>query len=1505
MKQAYSIYNDFSKGLITDSNNINQDPNTATKLDNFIINNNGTISKRKGLEVEGSFDTQIELPEELKNKNINTYVWHNVKNQNISLFVVQVGERLYFYEYSEDIASMKFADEINLIDFLTSARLLFEDLKLTFTEIKGRLLCTHSQVTPFYIDFIDGEIKTHIIDDLAVRDYYGVEDGLGLFDRPTEITKEHLYNLYNQGWDAWMVYSVRYWLEFFPSNADIVNHYYKSTLDGRYSLLRRYAPEYVSKNIPRYTLNDDEFQKYNDIYDQAQITDPVAPGDLSLSLPYNDVGEYYTKLDQAYGADLIDFFKMREVTNDFQAPKGRVIKSLYAPEDVTNIVNRPIVEAPPAGIDRTKFNEFNILNNILDVFFDVDTQTIKLVVELDKEHGMYGSFSESGTCVVNATFGHYNELEQKMQGDNGNYRLTEFEYHYKVQNLTKRKELVNYRLDEGLWYSDGNGSTNDMEVFKKKFDDEIPYRETFSYPLTQKYHFITSNLTNEPKDYKCFIYTNNLYSQKGIAQTRRSMNEEHLRVTDYTSKPLDTYGCVAPLFGTSLELTTHSYYASTTLRSYGYTDFSDVTQNASGTAVVPAYSSFDMITYNTTAFDWQQVKRKNVTAPKILDMEIIDATCLFEALSTKKGILHIPLSVIENRPADWLMNVSKEGELLCYNDLYNTMRIKFSQNLYDKQKLVYENMKRDEYASKKLDEEYANNNDFFGVKRICAVNNMEPKYLNGTIDENNSSAYQRRTRFSIVVELDKEFIDRNVSALATQNPEHKPYIDYINVVSGDYTKYSSNDLFNNKRVLIPTKYRMISNGVSNVTTSAEWGDYYSDYQRHLTLNGQVITTKPLDELPDYYNFNITTVENNSQVPYSTTRSLYVNSVHIEGENSALDLGSFYMYPNYNEIDLGNTRAKYANAHKLMCYVNRSAENDALLISKGWKKISRWDTDTLSNNFATTGSPEVFDSYEMPTYNGTSDSATGYVRYDSNIPVDERPTPYDFMETHIEDMILNMTKSQRACWNEELQVQFVGYKYLIFTIEPYENSNVYTDVDETIFENDTTNEFPFITERNGMIVNLHEIMNMKFSIDKTISRAEITARQRFYRNEWTWEMDGEQDEVQTPAVDPDNLEFENVAEEFRPNCSASFSGRVFYGGINCNKYTNSVFYSRIITENIDKEIGKCYSQNDPTTRYLNQPLATDGGYISIDDAGEILGMGVVGGILCVVCSNGVWGISGSDGYFTATNQFVKKLSNIGCISRESIKVVEDSLVYASEYSLNVLQLNNLNADLTPTDVTKNRINDLYNSIPMSSKEYIKTIYDKVKGIIYFLYNNGETDTRDPVYNSVLIFNISKQSFFTFSFGESDYLIKDGFINEFNYTDDMRLKLVCMNDETVSFYEFKDETFYDFSNSGYTAELVTSSQIVESPTNLLTGGNLITHLLNKENSSCVVSVDYDFKHSKKTTKPVEVYKNKEGKEIVYNRVMLKGDGRNININYTSGFGKDCNILGFEMNYNVVVK
>ncbi len=221
---------------------------------------------------------------------------------------------------------------------------------------------------------------------------------------------------------------------------------------------------------------------------------------------------------------------------------------------------------------------------------------------------------------------------------------------------------------------------------------------------------------------------------------------------------------------------------------------------------------------------------------------------------------------------------------------------------------------------------------------------------------------------------------------------------------------------------------------------------------------------------------------------------------------------------------------------------------------------------------------------------------------------------------------------------------------------------------------------------------------------------------------------------------------------RPSVCAFFAGRVFYAGINASGFNSNIYFTQIV-ERLE-QYEQCYQVNDPTSEDLFDILPSDGGVISIPEAGTIYKMFTVPGGLCVFAANGVWYITGSIGVgFTTTDNAVLKVADIGSISGTSfVNVSGYPCWWNSEGIYMMVAQGNLPSI---ESLTYNTFKTFYDDIPISSKRYAKGFYNKTDGQVRWIYRSTSTTqlTNTYEYDRILNFNVRTKAFYPWTISSS--------------------------------------------------------------------------------------------------------------------------------------------------------
>lgn len=267
--QSESAYNNFVKGIITEAGPLTFPENASLDELNFVLQRDGSRKKRLGLDYETDyvlkstgFGTSV-----LSNTSVSFHRWDYPKgNLTISLGIVRVANKLWFVNLLNPSPSTEFmngGDPLTIIGLSTG--------RIDTAYINNDLILVGDDLAyPIKLSY------DHTLDEVSystirikIRDFFGIDDYLDVSERPTTLSKAHLYNLKNQGWNdniqvkdydtdsdyAGGVGAIDYTYEkqgWYPSNADI--WYY-----GRHeNPNKKTFGYYVSNELKKNSLNNSQ-----------------------------------------------------------------------------------------------------------------------------------------------------------------------------------------------------------------------------------------------------------------------------------------------------------------------------------------------------------------------------------------------------------------------------------------------------------------------------------------------------------------------------------------------------------------------------------------------------------------------------------------------------------------------------------------------------------------------------------------------------------------------------------------------------------------------------------------------------------------------------------------------------------------------------------------------------------------------------------------------------------------------------------------------------------------------------------------------------------------------------------------------------------------------------------------------------------------------------------------------------------------------------------------------
>lgn len=295
---------------------------------------------------------------------------------------------------------------------------------------------------------------------------------------------------------------------------------------------------------------------------------------------------------------------------------------------------------------------------------------------------------------------------------------------------------------------------------------------------------------------------------------------------------------------------------------------------------------------------------------------------------------------------------------------------------------------------------------------------------------------------------------------------------------------------------------------------------------------------------------------------------------------------------------------------------------------------------------------------------------------------------------------------------------------------------------------------------------------------------------------------------------------------RPSAIAFFAGRVFYAGCNADGYANKIFFTQVIKST--EQFGRCHQLNDPTNKDLFDLLATDGGFVSIPEAGRILKLVSIQTSLIVFATNGVWVITGNQNIgFSAGDYAVRKISSIPAVSASSFVDVEGLPCwwnYDGIYIVSQVGDTNYSGGVKIDSLTQMSIRTFFKEeIPVASKLYARGSYNQLNKEISWTYRSSAITNFEDNYafDRVLTYSTINQSFYPWSFGGNVKIhgvtsqrtrgtfrqTVSGTRTDVTSMQGSVSKFVVSSSGNLSFAETKNSGYLDFGTTDYTSYLVT--------------------------------------------------------------------------------------------------
>jgi hypothetical protein len=204
------------------------------------------------------------------------------------------------------------------------------------------------------------------------------------------------------------------------------------------------------------------------------------------------------------------------------------------------------------------------------------------------------------------------------------------------------------------------------------------------------------------------------------------------------------------------------------------------------------------------------------------------------------------------------------------------------------------------------------------------------------------------------------------------------------------------------------------------------------------------------------------------------------------------------------------------------------------------------------------------------------------------------------------------------------------------------------------------------------------------------------------------------------------------EKNRPSAVEFYASRVWYAGVESAFVTgqegdsnnSNIWFSQILTDN--RRAGRCYQDGDPVDEESNALLPNDGGVVRIPEIGVIKQLISTQQYLLVFADNGVWSISGAlDSGFTADDFQVRKISDIGVLSPNSVVRAEGNVFYWSDGGIYVASPEQVSGTMGVQNLSETTIQTFFNDIPYQNKKFVWGNYDPFSRKVSWAFSNLTT------------------------------------------------------------------------------------------------------------------------------------------------------------------------------------
>lgn len=391
-------------------------------------------------------------------------------------------------------------------------------------------------------------------------------------------------------------------------------------------------------------------------------------------------------------------------------------------------------------------------------------------------------------------------------------------------------------------------------------------------------------------------------------------------------------------------------------------------------------------------------------------------------------------------------------------------------------------------------------------------------------------------------------------------------------------------------------------------------------------------------------------------------------------------------------------------------------------------------------------------------------------------------------------------------------------------------------------------------------------------------------------------------------DPLDVISEGYLESKRFEVVACHAGRLFMAGCQADtrkELVGRIYYSQVIRNT--NNIGRAYTVNDPAAKVVNDVLATDGGYINIEEIGVVHAMMPFESSLIVITTKGVWEIGAGESVFTPTGYTVRKLSSRGSRFKNAVLEVDGRPCYWSNQGIELVTTSEITGMPEVSSLTDNTIKT-YVQQPIVANS-VSATYDNIDNKIYWSF---ELTSDAGAVSRILSLDMRLGAFAPWSMAFSDSTLIRG-IEHFDNGTEERLRVISQVQSGANWTLYLNEQ--DLSNN--TDQIAPASTATQFSAYIESGYDnqgdgmrtkqavkLHTFCERNMDSSLITQGRYDWSltgTSGKWTVKQQAYRDLgEGYGVCVSRLRMRGSGTTFRVRYSSEGTAPFKLYGWSILY-----